>query len=183
MMASVCLWHLCADSLVECRTAILKIDGLGRSMTYLWKDWELMRLSTADWWVESQAVGAFVFLNVCAQDRWRDAQVNLYQHLSLQKAHYFFIDPQPPSTTANHRPTSYSPKEREHPVHIWIIYATAVHILLFNVFVFWYCTIYLCKNMLETAADLQLLFTSTAMPTLAIWICIIPNHIVWETEG
>lgn len=33
MMASVCLWHLCADSLVECRTAILKIDGLGRSMT------------------------------------------------------------------------------------------------------------------------------------------------------
>lgn len=35
MMASVCLWHLCADSLVKCRTAILKCDELGRSMTYL----------------------------------------------------------------------------------------------------------------------------------------------------
>lgn len=174
MMASVCLWHLRADSLVKCRTAILKIDGLGRSMTYLWKDRELMRLSTVDWWVEAQAVGAFVFLNMYAQDRWRHAQVNLYPHWILQKAHY----PQPPSTTANHRST-LSPTESEHPLHIWIIYATAVHILVFNVFVFWYCTIYLCKNMLETAADLQLLFTSAAMPTLAIWICIIPHHTVW----
>lgn len=153
MMASVCLWHLRADSLVKCRTAVLKIDGLGRSMTYLWKDRELMRLSTVGWWVEAQAVGAFVFLNMCAQDRWRHARVNLYPHWILQKAHY----PQPPSTTATHRS----------------------HILVFNVFVFWYCTIYLCKNMLETAADLQLLFTSRAIPTLAIWISIIPHHTVW----
>lgn len=53
----------------------LKIDGLGRSMTYLWRDWELTRSSTATWRVEMEAEGVFLYPNVCAWVRWRAARI------------------------------------------------------------------------------------------------------------
>lgn len=175
MMASVCLWHVCADGLVECRTAILKIDELGRSMTHLWRDWELMRSST-DGWKRCVCISECVCVCTGYMQRCKNSIVCIW---AWKKQMLLFW----PSTTIHScNPQAYilHPGIKEHPVRICIIYATAVHILPF---VFSYCTIDLCKNMLEGAADLQLLFTSTEMPTLAIWICIIPHCLVWETEG
>lgn len=95
MMASVRLWHLCADSLVECRTAILKIDELGRSMTHLWRDWELMRSSTVDWWVET--VRLHFSVCVCVYRVHEKMQELNREHVSLQEANAFVV-------TLNHLP-------------------------------------------------------------------------------
>lgn len=90
-------------------------------------------------------------------------QVILYHlYLSLQKkAQYLLIDPKPP---ANHRSTSDSPQECISESVMPLLCIFYYLLLLFSgIAPYFYARI-----SLETAADLQLLFTSTAMPTLAI---------------